>query len=257
SLWSATGLPIALALGINSFKQLLDGAAAIDQHFQETDFKNNIPVIMGMLDVWYNNFMDADTHAFVPYDEALNLLPEYLSQLLMESNGKSANMNDEMIDYQTMPISWGSTGTNAQHAYFQLLHQGTRLVPVDFFAPLNKEGNAEHHALLLANCLAQSQALMQGEQSNHPHHFFPGNKPSNTLLYQQLSPEILGKILAIFEHRTFVQGVLWDINSFDQWGVELGKKLAKKVYQSMHDEPVNELDSSTKNMIELYKKYNN
>ena len=198
--------------------------------------------------------MNAETHAFIPYDEALNLLPEYLSQLLMESNGKSANEHDELVDYQTIPISWGSAGTNAQHAYFQMLHQGTRLIPVDFFAPLNKVGSQQHHSLLLANCFAQSQALMQGEQSNNPHHFFPGNKPSNTLLYKELTPSTLGMILALFEHRTFVQGILWEINSFDQWGVELGKKLAKQVHQYMHEDFDNEIDASTKALIDLYKK---
>lgn len=254
SLWSATGLPIALALGFENFRQILNGAASIDKHFYGTELTENMPVIMGLLDVWYNNFMNAETHAFIPYDEALNLLPEYLSQLLMESNGKSANEHDELVDYQTIPISWGSAGTNAQHAYFQMLHQGTRLIPVDFFAPLNKVGSQQHHSLLLANCFAQSQALMQGEQSNNPHHFFPGNKPSNTLLYKELTPSTLGMILALFEHRTFVQGVLWEINSFDQWGVELGKKLAKQVHQYMHEDFDNEIDASTKALIDLYKK---
>lgn len=257
SLWSATGLPIALALGYDNFRQLLDGAAAMDQHFRHTELTDNIPVILGLLDFWYNNFFGADTHAFVPYDEALALLPEFLSQLFMESNGKSADNDGQLVNYETMPVTWGSTGTNAQHAFFQLLHQGTKLVPVDFLAPLSKQGDPEHHAWLLANCIAQSQALMQGEQSASAHNHFPGNKPSNSIFYSRMTPATLGTLLAMFEHRTFVQGILWNINSFDQWGVELGKKLAKKVYSEMSSTTEDkELDSSTRALIELYKKTN-
>ncbi len=258
SLWSASGLPIALALGFDNFRQLLDGANLVDEHFKKAKPEKNIPFIMGLLDVWYNNFLDADSHVFVPYDESLRLLPEYLSQLLMESNGKSTNLDGELVDYETMPVVWGSTGTNAQHAYFQLLHQGSKLIPVDFLAPLVKQGNKDHHALMLANCFAQSQALMQGEQSHSPQKIFPGNKPSNTLLYKSLNAKTLGMLLAIFEHRTFVQGVIWDINSFDQWGVELGKKLAKNVYANMltKDEDAENIDSSTKALINLYKQKN-
>ncbi len=256
SLWSATGLPIALALGFANFRRLLDGAAQMDQHFHDSALAENIPVTMGLLDYWYNNFFQAETHAFVPYDESLRLLPEYLSQLFMESNGKSVDMDNNPIAYPTMPVTWGSTGTNAQHAFFQLLHQGTRMVPVDFLAPLNKQGDAEHHGWLLANCFAQSQALMQGEDASNPHNHFPGNKPSNTILYDELSPEILGMLIALFEHRTYVQGVLWNINSFDQWGVELGKKLAKHVHQGMTTDSIDTetMDSSTRQLIDLYKK---
>ena len=254
SLWSATGLPIALALGFDHFRKLLDGAAAMDRHFKDSTLTDNIPVILGLLDFWYNNFFEAETHAFVPYDESLKLLPEFLSQLFMESNGKSADIDDHMVNYQTMPITWGSTGTNAQHAFFQLLHQGTKLVPVDFLAPLQKTGDKAHHAWLLANCIAQSQALMQGEETNTPHNYFPGNKPSNTIFYESLTPDALGALLAMFEHRTYVQGILWNINSFDQWGVELGKKLAKNVYAEMmgHGDET-ETDSSTQHLIHLYK----
>ncbi len=255
SLWSATGLPIALALGFDNFRRLLAGAAIMDRHFKDTPLPENIPVILALLDFWYNNFFDAATHAFVPYDESLKLLPEFLSQLLMESNGKSADVDNHLIDYATMPVTWGSTGTNAQHAFFQLLHQGTQLVPVDFFVPLSKPGDRKHHALLLANCLAQSQALMLGEDSATAENFFAGNKPSNTIAYSELNPETLGLLLAMFEHRTYVLGLLWNINSFDQWGVELGKKLAKNVYQQLTGDEIDaDTDSSTAAMIEYYKK---
>ena len=258
SLWSATGLPIALALGFANFRKLLDGAAQMDQHFRNSALADNIPVTLGLLDFWYNNYFQAETHAFVPYDESLRLLPEFLSQLFMESNGKSVDMENKPVAYPTMPVTWGSTGTNAQHAFFQLLHQGTHMVPVDFLAPLTKQGDAEHHGWLLANCFAQSQALMQGEDASNPHNHFPGNKPSNTILYDELSPETLGMLIALFEHRTYVQGVLWNINSFDQWGVELGKKLAKHVHQGMTTDGVDTttMDSSTRQLIELYKKKN-
>lgn len=257
SLWSATGLPIALALGFNNFRRLLDGAAQMDQHFNQAELPDNIPVILGLLDFWYNNFYQAATHAFVPYDESLRLLPEFLSQLFMESNGKSVDLDNKPVNYQTMPITWGSTGANAQHAFFQLLHQGTKLVPVDFLAPLKKSGDGDHHSWLLANCFAQSQALMQGDEADNPHNYFPGNKPSNTLLYDELTPAMLGMLIALFEHRTYVQGVLWNINSFDQWGVELGKKLAKNVHRHMSGEEddagVEGLDSTTRQLLALYK----
>ncbi len=255
SLWSATGLPIALALGFDNFRRLLAGAAIMDRHFEDTALPENIPVILALLDYWYSNYFAATTHAFVPYDESLKLLPEFLSQLLMESNGKSADVDNHLIDYATMPVSWGSTGTNAQHAFFQLLHQGTQLVPVDFLVPLSKPGDRKHHALLLSNCLAQSQALMLGEESSSAERYFPGNKPSNTIAYAELNPETLGLLLAMFEHRTYVLGLLWNINSFDQWGVELGKKLAKRVYKQLTgDETDSETDASTAALIEYYKK---
>ncbi len=255
SLWSATGMPIALALGYDNYEKLLAGAHAMDRHFTETDLEQNMPVIMALLDVWYRNFFDTASQAFVPYDESLRLLPEYLSQLFMESNGKSANMDDQLIDYDTMPITWGSSGTNAQHAFFQLLHQGTQLVPVEFLAAMSKPGDKQHHDLLIANCFAQSQALMQGEETTTPYNYFPGNKPSNTLLYAEMNPETLGKLLALYEHRTFVQGILWNINSFDQWGVELGKKLASSIYETINSETIDQdTDSSTANLIAHYKK---
>ena len=253
SLWSATGMPVALALGFQHFEKLLSGAHEMDRHFAEQDFEQNIPVILALLDVWYNNFFDADTHAFIPYDESLRLLPDFLSQLLMESNGKSTTRDNNVIDYHTIPISWGASGTNAQHTFFQLLHQGTRMVPIDFLAAMTKPGNQQHQDLLIANCIAQSQALMQGEESSSPHNYFPGNKPSNTLFYSELSPENLGKLLALYEHRTFVQGVLWNINSFDQWGVELGKRLATSVYEAMQNgNMADTFDSSTANLTNYY-----
>ncbi len=257
SLWSAIGLPIALALGFENFKRLLSGAYHMDVHFKETEFEKNIPVILALHDYWYNNFFDAETHAFIPYDDRLALFPDYLSQLFMESNGKSTDLSGHRIDYNTMPITWGSTGTNAQHAFFQLLHQGTRLVPVDFLLSLTTRGDKKHHALLLSNCFAQSQALMLGEDNNIAYKYFPGNKPSTTILYQELDPETLGMLLALYEHRTFVQGLLWNINSFDQWGVELGKKLASGIYESLKNTEMNpEMDSSTQNLINLYRKNN-
>jgi glucose-6-phosphate isomerase len=255
SLWSAIGLPIALAIGFDNFKNLLAGAHEMDKHFAQTSIEKNIPVILALIDYWYSHYLDAETHAFIPYDESLKLLPDYLSQLFMESNGKSSNLAGHKIDYKTMPVTWGSIGTNAQHAFFQLLHQGTHMVPVDFLAPLSKKGNQTHHALLLANCFAQTQALMQGENNSDPHKYFAGNKPSTTILYSELTPGTLGSLLAMYEHRTFVQGLLWQINSFDQWGVELGKKLAATIYENLSLETTDEnMDSSTKNMIELYKK---
>lgn len=257
SLWSSIGLPIALAIGYEKFEDLLAGAHEMDEHFSETPIDENIPVILALIDFWYSNFFDAETHAFIPYDESLKLFPDYLSQLFMESNGKSSDLNGHRIDYKTMPIVWGSTGTNSQHSFFQLLHQGTHFVPVEFLVPLSKRGNKKHHAQLLANCLAQSQALMQGEDNADPNKYFSGNKPSTTILYSELTPGILGSLLAMYEHRTFIQGLLWQINSFDQFGVELGKKLATDIYKNLEGTKTSEaLDSSTQNLINLYKQSN-
>jgi len=260
SLWSAVGLPIALATGFDRFQELLAGAYKMDQHFRNQPLDRNIPVILALLDVWYNNFFNTETHAFIPYDQTLSLLPEYLGQLFMESNGKSTTGQGDRIDYQTVPVTWGSVGTNAQHAYFQLLHQGTQLVPVDFLAPLTPRDNHDHHhKLLLANCIAQGQALMLGEHNNNnPHLDFPGNRPSTSIFYRKLTPEVLGTLLAMYEHRTFSQGIIWGINSFDQWGVELGKRLAKKILDSFDSETSgSEMDGSTRNLINLYKEKSN
>jgi len=256
SLWSAIGLPIALAIGFDNFKSLLLGAQEMDEHFLQTSVEKNIPVILALIDYWNINYFNAQTHAFIPYDESLTLFPDYLSQLFMESNGKSADLSGHKIDYKTMPVTWGTVGANSQHAYFQLLHQGTQMVPVDFLAPLSKKGNQKHHDLLLTNCFAQSQALMQGEQNADPHKHCAGNKPSTTILYNELTPKTLGSLIALYEHRTFVQGLLWQINSFDQWGVELGKKLATDIRENLDSKIINKkLDSSTKNLIERYKKF--
>ena len=250
-------MPIALAIGFKNFTELLSGARELDEHFLNTPLEKNIPVILALIDYWYTDFFDAQTHAFVPYDESLRLFPNYLAQLLMESNGKSTNLDGHIANYKTMPISWGEIGTNSQHSFFQLLHQGTHLVPVDFIVALSKQGNKEHHALLLANCFAQSQAMMLGEDNTDPHRHIPGNKPSTTIVCSELTPKTLGTLIALYEHRTFVQGLLWEINSFDQWGVELGKKLATNIYDDMKREGNTEaMDSSTENLINLYKKSN-
>ena len=255
SLWSAIGLSIALAIGFDNFKDLLAGAHEMDEHFRQVPLEKNIPVILASIDYWYSNFFDTQTHAFIPYDESLKYLPDYLSQLFMESNGKSSDLTGYLIDYKTMPVTFGSTGTNSQHAFFQLLHQGTQMVPVDFLAPLTEKGNKKHHALLLANCLAQGQALMQGKNDTDPHRHIAGNKPSTTILYSELTPKTLGTLVAMFEHRVFVQGVLWQINSFDQWGVELGKTLATDIVENLNGKEAAEgTDSSTLNLIDIYKK---
>ena len=246
SCWSAIGLPVALAIGFERFEQLLEGAHAMDQHFRQTAFDRNAPVLMALLGVWYNNFFGACSHAILPYDRYLRRLPAYLQQADMESNGKSADREGSRVAYQTGPIIWGEPGTNAQHAFFQLLHQGTKLVPCDFIGcvePVHPIG--EHHLLLTSNLLAQAEALMRGRTEAEaraefaaqgvsgddverllPHRVFDGNRPSNTVLLERLTPRTLGILIAAYEHKIFVQGVIWRINSFDQWGVELGKKLA-------------------------------
>ena len=229
----------------------------MDEHFSKTPLEKNAPIILALIDYWYSNFFNAETHAFIPYDESLKLFPDYLSQLFMESNGKSLDLNGHRLDYQTMPIVWGSTGTNSQHSFFQLLHQGTHFVPIDFLVPLSKHGDKKHQAQLLANCIAQSQALMQGGNNPDPNKYFSGNKPSTTILYSELTPKTLGSLIAMYEHRTFVQGLLWNINPFDQYGVELGKKLAADIYKNLEGtEITEELDSSTQNLINLYKQSN-
>lgn len=258
SLWSVAGLSIALSVGYKNFAALLTGARELDDHFKQAPHDKNAPVILALLDFWYNNFMNAHTHAFIPYDESLKYFPDYVAQLFMESNGKSTDTTGKPTTYNTAPITWGAVGTDAQHAFFQLLHQGTHTVPVDFLVPLKKNGDKTHHVLMLANCLAQGRALMSGETNTDPHHHFAGNKPSNTILYNQLTPSVLGALLALYEHRAFVQGVLWGINSFDQWGVESGKKLAAKIYDVLDGGITDDaLDSSTQNLIEKFKRMDN
>lgn len=274
SLWSAIGLPIALAIGMDNFHQLLDGAYQMDQHFKTTPLEENLPAIMGLLGVWYTNFYGSQAHALIPYDHYLRALPAHIQQLDMESNGKSRLLNGDSVEVDTGPVIWGGAGTNGQHAYHQLLHQGTRLIPVDFIAPLqthNPIGN--HHAQLFANCLSQSQALMVGKTLTQaedelkqagmsaddvakiaPHKVIDGDKPSNTLLTEKMTPTSIGALIALYEHRTFVQGVIWGVNSFDQWGVELGKVLGTDIYERLVADTNNShLDASTQSLIKAFK----
>jgi glucose-6-phosphate isomerase len=232
SLWSSIGLSIAISIGFTQFEQMLAGAREMDLHFQQAPLESNMPVIMALLGIWYSNFLKVESTAVIPYCERLLLLPSYLQQLDMESNGKATALNGEPVDYDTGAILWGQTGTNGQHAFFQLLHQGTRTVPIDFIAAAKDNlSNEEHHRVLLGNMLAQSSALMTGQTApeGQQHRFYPGNKPSNTLLLKQLSPKNFGALVALYEHKVFVQGSIWNINSFDQWGVELGKKMANEL----------------------------
>jgi glucose-6-phosphate isomerase len=270
SLWSSIGLSIALYLGFERFQELLDGAHAMDRHFLEEPPERNIPVILAILGIWYNNFFDVASHAVIPYDQYLHRFPAYLQQLDMESNGKRTDRQGNVIEYATGPVIWGEPGTNSQHAFFQLLHQGTRVIPADFIVPMKSQNpTGEHHDLLLSNCFAQTEALMKGKTEEEvreeleaagvsageqdmllPHKVFPGNRPSNTILVRELNPFNLGSLIALYEHKVFVQGVIWDINSFDQWGVELGKQLAKKIFPELQGaERVTAHDSSTNALI--------
>jgi len=272
SLWSAIGLPIALYVGMDNFERMLDGAHEMDNHFRTQPLAENMPVIMGLLGVWYVNFFGSSTQAIVPYDHSLARFPNHMQQLDMESNGKVTNREGARISYKTGPVIWGTPGTNGQHAYFQLIHQGTQLIPVDFVLPVNSHyPDLDHQSILLANGLAQSEALMKGKNAEEvraelteegfsgkeleallPHKVFPGNRPSNTLLFPQLTPEMLGKLVALYEHKVFVQGTIWNINSFDQWGVELGKQLAKAILPDVQsDGDIAVHDSSTTNLIKL------
>lgn len=272
SLWSAIGLPIALYVGMDNFIRLLEGGHEMDNHFRSTPLAENIPVIMGMLGIWYINFFNAQTHAIVPYDHSLARFPNHMQQLDMESNGKFINRQGARISYKTGPVIWGTPGTNGQHAYFQLIHQGTQLIPVDFVLPVNSHyPECDHQSILLANGLAQSEALMKGKSAEEvreelikdgyegksldallPHKVFPGNRPSNVLLFPKLTPEMLGQLVALYEHKVFVQGVIWNINSFDQWGVELGKQLAKAILPDLQsDADISVHDSSTTELIKM------
>ncbi len=274
SLWSAIGLPIALALGIKHFDALLDGAHAMDQHFRNAPLEQNLPATLALLGIWYVNFFDAESHAIVPYAQNLSRLPAYLQQADMESNGKSVTRDGERVTWNTGPIIWGEPGTNGQHAFFQLLHQGTRLVPVDFIVAARSSYNVgNQHALLVANCFAQSAALMNGrtiEQARAelaaagtpseeitrlaPHKTYAGNQPSNTILIEQLDPRTLGSLIALYEHKIFCQGVIWQVCSFDQWGVELGKQLAGQLLPLVEgDTPDERLDASTRGLLACYK----
>jgi glucose-6-phosphate isomerase len=256
SLWSSIGLSIAISIGFEKFVEMLAGAREMDLHFQQAPLAENMPVIMALLGIWYSNFLGAQSTAVIPYCERLLLLPSYLQQLDMESNGKSTTLNGDSIDYQTGAILWGQTGTNGQHAFFQLLHQGTRMVPVDFIAAaVDNLSNEEHHRVLLGNMLAQASALMCGQDApdGKPYRYYPGNKPSNTLLLDTLSPKNFGALIALYEHKVFVQGSIWNINSFDQWGVELGKKMANQLLASDNSGQA-ELDPSTTALFAHIKK---
>lgn len=272
SLWSAVGLSIALYIGMDNFEDLLLGAFEADEHFRNTPFEQNIPVIMGLLGIWYNNFFGAQSYALLPYDYSMRYFSDYLQQGDMESNGKSVDMNGKRIDYNTGQIIWGQQGTNGQHAFYQLIHQGTKLIPCDFHAAAHSfYGLDEHHEILVSNFLAQPEALMRGktaeevlrelppEQHNDSvlvaSKVFEGNKPSNSFLYKQLTPKTLGSLLAFYEHKIFVQGIIWNINSFDQMGVELGKVLAKVIQPELkNNEVIRSHDCSTNGLINTYKK---
>ncbi|GAA7882062.1 glucose-6-phosphate isomerase [Helicobacter pylori] len=277
SLWSAIGLSIMIYLGKKNFNALLKGAYLMDEHFRSAPFESNLPVLMGLIGVWYINFFQSKSHLIAPYDQYLRHFPKFIQQLDMESNGKRISKKGEIIPYDTCPVVWGDMGINAQHAFFQLLHQGTHLIPIDFIASLDKKPNAKgHHEILFSNVLAQAQAFMKGksyeealgellfkgldkdEAKDLAHHrVFFGNRPSNILLLEKISPSNIGALVALYEHKVFVQGVIWDINSFDQWGVELGKELAVPILQELEGHKSNAyFDSSTKHLIELYKNYN-
>ncbi len=257
SLWSAVGLSICCAVGYSNFEKLLQGAHQMDLHFKNAAFQDNMPVVMALLTIWYNNFYQSETEAIVPYSQYLSKFVPYLQQAIMESNGKQVDRNQNTVNYQTGTIIWGSTGTNAQHAFFQLLHQGTKLIPVDFIAFAKALHKQDHHQdILLANCFAQSEALLNGtigEQIDIPFRHFSGNRPSNTLLVKQLTPENLGALIALYEHKLFVQGVVWNIYSYDQWGVELGKKLAKGTLDSLQDKESKKLHPATERLIKKSK----
>ena len=275
SLWSAIGLPIALYIGMDNFEALLTGAHEIDEHFRAAPLEQNMPVILALLGIWYNNFFGAQTYAIFPYDQYLCEFPAYFQQGDMESNGKGVTRDGHHVDYATGPILWGEPGTNGQHAFYQLVHQGTKLIPADFIAPMETHNPVgEHHAILLSNFFAQTEALMQGKTESEaraellqqglqgealkallPHKLFPGNKPTNSIIVKKITPQTLGALIALYEHKIFVQGVIWNINSFDQWGVELGKQLAQRILPELTGAAsVTTHDCSTNGLINYCKK---
>jgi glucose-6-phosphate isomerase len=274
SLWSAIGLSIALCVGADAFEKMLAGAHAMDEHFATAPLERNMPVILAMLGIWYNNFFGAQTHAILPYDQYLSRFAAYLQQGDMESNGKSVTEAGSRVDYSTGPVIWGEPGTNGQHAFYQLIHQGSKLIPADFIAAARSHNPlGKHHTLLMANFFAQTEALMRGKTPNEvradlqaqkmpeerleallPHKVFEGNRPTNSLMIDSLNPYALGKLIALYEHKIFVQGAVWNINSFDQWGVELGKALANSIYPELEAAAeVSTHDSSTNGLINRYK----
>ena len=279
SLWSSVGLSIALTIGMDHFYALLSGADAMDQHFANTPLDKNIPVMLGLIGIWHINFHGIRSHAVLPYDQYLHRFPAYLQQLEMESNGKRISRDGDAIDYQTGTVIWGEPGTNGQHAFYQLLHQGTQTISADFLAPCQSHHPINnHHNLLLSNFFAQTEALMYGKTEREvraeleaqsmpdesikkllPHKTFPGNRPTTSILFKKLDPKTLGALIALYEHKVFVQSVIWNINPFDQWGVELGKQLANKILpeleQGKHDETVTSHDASTNGLIQFFKKH--
>ena len=277
SLWSAIGLSIALYLGMDRFEELLGGAHKVDQHFRTTPFEQNIPIVMGLLGIWYNNFFGAQSNAILPYDQYLVHFASYFQQGDMESNGKGVTRDGAWVDYSTGPVIWGQPGTNGQHAFYQLIHQGTKLIPCDFLAAAQSQNPlGEHHPMLLSNYLAQTEALMKGKTPEEarvelvaqgisgaqlemliPAKTFRGNKPTNSFFYPKLTPDVLGSLIALYEHKIFTQGIIWHINSFDQWGVELGKQLAKAILPELKAAgEVSNHDSSTNGLINYYKSLN-
>ncbi|PKM43436.1 MAG: glucose-6-phosphate isomerase [Gammaproteobacteria bacterium HGW-Gammaproteobacteria-1] len=274
SLWSAIGLSIAVYIGMDNFEEMLAGGHDMDSHFHSAAPEKNMPLILALLGIWYNNFFGAQSHAILPYDQYLHRFPAYLQQLDMESNGKRVTRVGENLTWSTAPVIWGEPGTNGQHAFYQLIHQGTKLVPVDFLAPLQSQNPlGEHHAILLSNVFAQGEALMKGKNDAEAraelkaqglgddavtellnHKIFPGNRPSNTLLFHKLTPRTLGRLIALYEHKVFVQGVIWQVNSFDQWGVELGKQLAQAILPELAaPDAADSHDSSTNGLINYYR----
>ena len=276
STWSAIGLAVACVLGMDRFEEFLAGGHAIDEHFRTAPFERNLPMILALLGVWYGEFWNAHAHAVLPYDQYLHRFAAHLQQLDMESNGKGVDTGGRRVGYATGPVIFGGPGTNGQHAFYQLLHQGTRLIPADFIAPaISQRPLGDHHPILLANFFAQTEALMLGKTQAEaraelkaeglsaaeverlaPHKVFPGNRPTNSILLRRLTPRALGQLLAIYEHKVFVQGVIWNVNSFDQWGVELGKQLAKKILPELRDDAeVGSHDASTNGLIRRYKSW--
>jgi len=278
SLWSAIGLSIAIAIGFNNFEELLTGGHEMDEHFRTAPLEQNLPATLGLLGIWYNNFFGAQTQAILPYDQYMHRFAAYFQQGDMESNGKHINRDGAEVDVSTGPIIWGEPGTNGQHAFYQLIHQGTKLIPCDFIAPLKTHNPlGHHHPILLSNFFAQTEALMKGKTEDEvrdelthaglqgealgqlvPHKLFAGNKPTNSIMVSQITPRTLGRLVALYEHKIFAQGVIWNINSFDQWGVELGKQLATAILPELDGtEEVTSHDSSTNGLINYYKKHAN
>jgi glucose-6-phosphate isomerase len=277
SLWSAVGLSISLSVGYDNFEKLLLGAQKMDNHFKSETFESNIPVILAFLSIWYNNFFDAESEAIIPYTQYLNQFATYLQQAVMESNGKGVDRNGNAVNYQTGTIVWGEPGTNSQHAFFQLIHQGTKVVPTDFIGFIHSlHGNSDHHDKLTSNFIAQTEALLNGKSKNDvsseletsslskqekekliPFKVFQGNKPTNTIFVNKLTPKSLGKLIAMYEHKIFIQGFIWNIFSYDQFGVELGKQLAGNILQELNSSNIKPHDNSTKQLIEHYKSLKN